>query len=790
MIVRKTVYLAAAALFLLAGCEDQVNSVVSRSDKNEFFELTLETSSDIVNTRSSLDIMAKVKRLKAGLADVSNKVLGVWDLIYDEPDTLDPTQLEISYTFKNDSTVTRVETYKFADIFSKIVGKWNINSIGSDSLNSELLQIEYEFDDDTTVTIEETHKFDVSKLGSRVLGVWKVTSSVDGSDILDLTNLTLEYTFENDSTVSFQRIESSSAGIDVGFASAPVFVDIDKDADQDVFVGSLDGTIKYYENTGSSMNPVFTGKTSSNNPLNGVVVSGAAAPSFVDIDGDGDMDLFIGEDDGTVSYYANGGSSTSPSFSEQTGNSNPFDGVDVGYSSAPTFADIDGDGDMDAFMGEYDGTLSYYKNTGSSTSATLTVQSDADTLFKSDVGTNSTPVLVDIDRDGDLDVFIGAGDGTIYYYTNTGSSTAHSFSPQSGSDNPLAAIDVGESATPAFVDIDGDGDMDLFIGENEGTINHYLNRGSIVTASFTAQTDENNPLNVAASVTETRTGGWIFTHADSTLEVAFYDSVGGEAEAGIVSFDTDSLTIPLNSYMYWNVGQKRVTYQKTAHVTGFSAPADSVVSRSGGWSYDDASNSLTVAVYGETETGTVSFDTRASTVPVGAFMYWESDTRGVITFVKTVSVSGADATPDSVVTSAGGWDWDVSAGSLTTTIMGQELSGPVTFDTQGSVVPINGFMYWETGAEQKGSLIFKKTSNISSGSSPFSMKLAIDASGGSVDLLHVSSTSSITVIIADSAGSKFQVEGLFVPSSSKTKALVSAKFQDLFVKIPIDIVKR
>ena len=110
VIVRKTVYLAAAALFLLAGCEDQVNSVVSRSDKNEFFELTLETSSDIVNTRSSLDIMAKVKRLKAGLADVSNKVLGVWDLIYDEPDTLDPTQLEISYTFKNDSTVTRVET--------------------------------------------------------------------------------------------------------------------------------------------------------------------------------------------------------------------------------------------------------------------------------------------------------------------------------------------------------------------------------------------------------------------------------------------------------------------------------------------------------------------------------------------------------------------------------------------------------------------------------------------------------------------------------------------------------
>lgn len=788
MIVRRTVYLAAAVLLLTVSCEDQMDSVVSRSDRNELFELTLEASSNIVNTKSSLDISARVKRLKAGLADVSNKVLGVWDLVYDEPDTLDPTQLEISYTFKNDSTVTRVETYKFADIFSKIVGKWNISSIGSDTLNSELLQIEYEFDDDTTLTIEETHKFDVSKLGSRVLGVWKVTSSIDGSDVLDLTNLTLEYTFENDSTVSFQRIESSSEGIDVGFASVPVFVDIDRDADEDVFLGGHDGTMRYYENTGSSLNPVFTEKTSSNNPLNGVVVSGAAAPAFVDIDGDGDMDLFIGEDDGTVSHYANGGSSTAASFSEQTGSNNPFDGVDVGYSSALTFADIDGDGDMDAFIGEYDGNLNYYKNTGSSTSAAFTAQSDADTLFKSNVGTNAAPAFVDVDRDGDLDIFIGAGDGTIHYYTNTGSSTAHSFSPQTGSDNPLAAVDVGESATPAFVDIDGDGDMDLFVGENEGTINYYLNSGSIVSASFAAQTDENNPLNVAASVTETRTGGWIYTHADSTLEVAFYDSVGGDAESGTVSFDTDSLTIPLNSFMYWSVGQKRVIFQKTDHVTGFSAPADSVVSRSGGWSYDDKSNSLSVAVYGETETGTVSFDTRASTVPVGAFMYWESDTRGAITFVKTASVSGADATPDSVVTAAGGWNWDVSTGILTTTIIGEELSGPVTFDTEGSVVPINGFMYWETVSE--GRLLFKKTSNISSGSSPFSMKLALDASGGSIDILHVSSTSNITVLIADSAGSKFQVEGLFAPSSSKTKGLVSAKFQDLFVKIPIDIVKR
>jgi hypothetical protein len=44
--------------------------------------------------------------------------------------------------------------------------------------------------------------------------------------------------------------------------------------------------------------------------------------------------------------------------------------------------------------------------------------------------------------------------------------------------------------------------------------------------------------------------------------------------------------------------------------------------------------------------------------------------------------------------------------------------------------------------------------------------------------------------MADSAKAKFQVEGLFVPSSSKKNALISAKFQDLFVKIPVTIVDR
>ena len=84
----------------------------------------------------------------------------------------------------------------------------------------------------------------------------------------------------------------------------------------------------------------------------------------MDIDGDGDFDAFSGESYGTFKYYQNTGTSSAPTFVEQTGGSNPLNGEDVGDYSASTFVDIDGDGDFDAFSGEgyYYGTFKYYRN--------------------------------------------------------------------------------------------------------------------------------------------------------------------------------------------------------------------------------------------------------------------------------------------------------------------------------------------------------------------------------------------------------------------------------------------
>ena len=90
----------------------------------------------------------------------------------------------------------------------------------------------------------------------------------------------------------------------------------------------------------------YTQLTGTANPFNGIDVGNYSAPTLADIDGDGDLDAIVGAGDGTLKYYKNTGSSTAPVYTAQTGTANPFNGIDIGSYNTPTFADIDGDGSL------------------------------------------------------------------------------------------------------------------------------------------------------------------------------------------------------------------------------------------------------------------------------------------------------------------------------------------------------------------------------------------------------------------------------------------------------------
>ena len=132
---------------------------------------------------------------------------------------------------------------------------------------------------------------------------------------------------------------------------AQAFADLDGDGNLDMVIGNHQGDFHYFENTGSGGNPGFTLRTGESNPLNHLVANFDSTPVFADLDNDGDPDLVNGQDNGAISYIENTGTATAPSFVQRSGADNPFNGIDVGRNSAPALADLDGDGDLDLIAG-------------------------------------------------------------------------------------------------------------------------------------------------------------------------------------------------------------------------------------------------------------------------------------------------------------------------------------------------------------------------------------------------------------------------------------------------------
>ncbi|NUO83078.1 T9SS type A sorting domain-containing protein [candidate division KSB1 bacterium] len=243
----------------------------------------------------------------------------------------------------------------------------------------------------------------------------------------------------------------------------PQFLDLEGDGDLDMLLGNLEGRFVYYENLGAPNAPAFHWVSDNYQNLRAGLYA-TAAPVFVDIDADGDLDLFSGDFYyGRIAFFENRGTPQTASF---VVNSSNFQGIDVGNVSAPYFADGDRDGDFDLYVGKDNGgTVNIYENLGSPQQPNFVKRKALTHPVPID---DSVPCLYDWDNDGFLDLFLGQRAGKILYYRGTAVLDSFVFVSST-----FGGIDVGLNSAPRFVDWDNDKRVDLIVGEQAGGLNYF-----------------------------------------------------------------------------------------------------------------------------------------------------------------------------------------------------------------------------------------------------------------------------------------------------------------------------
>jgi len=269
--------------------------------------------------------------------------------------------------------------------------------------------------------------------------------------------------------------------VECGMTSHPVFFDYNGDGLEDIVIGnnhykSLStnekAALTLYRNTGDAIHPAFTLDTrdylSLSSQINPPEIS--MAPTFGDMDGDGDQDMILGSSTGKMHYFQNNPIGDSAVFSLLTFN---MFGLDVGQSATPDIFDLDGDGLLDLIVGEQTGNFNFFKNSGTAQSMNFTMPPDNNKLGGININSgfigNSVGRMA---RNGiqKTEFYVAGEPGHIFRYDNIDGRIYNQYYLR---DSTYGQVDVGTRSSLDLADIDGDGKYEFVVGNLRGGISLY-----------------------------------------------------------------------------------------------------------------------------------------------------------------------------------------------------------------------------------------------------------------------------------------------------------------------------
>jgi hypothetical protein len=261
--------------------------------------------------------------------------------------------------------------------------------------------------------------------------------------------------------------------------------DIDGDGDLDLFCGGGGtGTFVYFENVGSAQVPSFQLRHEEFPGLGSIgAYSGSRDADFADLDADGDLDAGVSYAlDGGGAIYWNDGTAQQAAFAYRP----PYGPLNI--QGSPTLVDIDADGDLDYFggAGYRDFQLEFSENVGTdSLPEFVTRTRHYQNLF---LGLPFCFDMADLDADGDVDMLSCREGGAVYYWENRGRPDSAAF--VRADSNYLAFRDTTDwLESPELADIDADGDLDLFLAGGYAHLYFFENAGTPQAAHYEQRYD-------------------------------------------------------------------------------------------------------------------------------------------------------------------------------------------------------------------------------------------------------------------------------------------------------------
>ncbi|MEE1266205.1 MAG: FG-GAP-like repeat-containing protein, partial [Akkermansia sp.] len=291
--------------------------------------------------------------------------------------------------------------------------------------------------------------------------------------------------------------------------SAPYAVDWNGDGYVDLLVGEKlgsEGKVRLYLNNGSGGFSNYSYLQSNGSDLS---VSASGCQGIVvalqDITGDGVADLVAGLSNGMVQYYAG---QSDGRFGEA---SVLFDSSVAGSRAYPAFHDWNGDGVTDIIIGTGNGSLMV--GLGSQDAATGALSfATPEVVAGIEVPGRAAPVFADVNGDSVADLILGAGDGslTLFYGTEQGYQKVSSWS--------LPGINW-ERSRVTVADMNADGTTDIIVGGSTGEV--YVVYGSAATGTWGSLFEVTAGAAISTTSTsvqgKTATLAWVVEHASGEL---------------------------------------------------------------------------------------------------------------------------------------------------------------------------------------------------------------------------------------------------------------------------------